>query len=241
MPELERWVQHRLAELDAELKAAVEAYEFNRYVTALATFANNDLSAFFFDIRKDSLYCDGLADPTRLAYRTVLDQVFHALVRWFAPILVFTTEEVWKTRFGAAESIHLEQWPVIPASWRDDALAAKWSRLRDIRQAVTNAIEPLRREKVIGSSLDAKVTLALGSLEDRTLVASVPFADILIVSELEVVSTRDAAMFVPEGLENVGVLVEPTDRHKCGRCWRKLPEVVTDGTLCDRCDGVVNG
>ncbi|MFW2831473.1 isoleucine--tRNA ligase [Sphingomonas sp. ID0503] len=242
LPELERWVQHRLAELDAELKAAVEAYEFNRYVTALSTFANNDLSAFFFDIRKDVLYCDGQASPVRQAYRTVLDQVFHALVRWFAPILVFTTEEVWKSRFdGVGGSIHLESWPVIPEGWRNDELAARWNRLRDIRFVVTNAIEPLRREKVIGSSLDAKVTLALGSTEDRALVASVPFADIAIVSELEVVSTREGSMHTVEGVEGVGVHVEPTARHKCGRCWRKLPEVVDDGALCDRCGDVVHG
>jgi isoleucyl-tRNA synthetase len=242
MPELERWVLHRLAEIDAELKAAVEAYEFNRYVTVLTTFANNDLSAFFFDIRKDSLYCDRRADPTRCAYRTVLDQVFHALLRWFAPILVFTAEEIWRSRFpGVGGSIHLERWPTIPAEWRDDALAARWARLRDIREVVTSAIEPLRRDKVIGSSLDAKVTLALGISEDRALVASVPFAEVLIVSELEVVPLRDGAMHTLPGIEHVGVHAEPTAHAKCGRCWRKLPEVVADGALCDRCDTVVNG
>src|SRR5436190_11622209 len=107
MPELERWVLHRLASLDAELKEAAEGFEFNRYARAIATFANDDLSAFFFDIRKDSLYCDAPTNPKRRAYRTVLDHVFQALVRWISPILCFTAEEVWATRYPEGGSVHL--------------------------------------------------------------------------------------------------------------------------------------
>ena len=126
MPELERWVLHRLAMLDAELKEAAEGFEFNRYARALQAFANDDLSAFFFDIRKDSLYCDAPANPKRRAYRTVLDTVFHALVRWMSPILCFTAEEVWGTRFPDGGSVHLLDWPEIDAGWRDDALGQRW-------------------------------------------------------------------------------------------------------------------
>ena len=124
MPELERYVLHLLAELDAELKSATAAFEFNRYARALTDFCNEDLSAFFFDIRKDVLYCDAPASATRRAYRTVLDTLFHALVRYAAPILCFTAEEVWQTRFPDADSVHLLEWPEIDAGLDDAASGA---------------------------------------------------------------------------------------------------------------------
>ena len=231
MPELERWVLHRLAELDAELRVASEGYEFNRYVRAIMAFANDDLSAFFFDIRKDCLYCDAPADPKRRAYRTVLDIVFHALVRWMSPVLCFTTEEVWLTRYPEAEAVHLLEWPEIDPAWRDEALGAKWARLRELRALVTEAVEPMRREKRIGSSLEAEIALALADAADRALVESVPFEEICIVSSVS----------VTPGSGQDGATVTPTGRHKCGRCWRHLPEVREDGDLCDRCNEVVNG
>ncbi|MGH6781937.1 MAG: isoleucine--tRNA ligase, partial [Sphingomonadaceae bacterium] len=158
MPELERYVLHLLAQLDAELKDAADAFEFNRYIRALTDFANEDLSAFFFDIRKDCLYCDAPSDPKRRTYRTVLDTLFDALVRYAAPILCFTAEEVWQSRFPTEDgSIHMEEWPEIDAGWRDDALGTKWQRVRAAREGVTEAIEPLRREKVIRSSLEAEI------------------------------------------------------------------------------------
>ena len=126
MPELERYMLALTAELDARLRKAVDDYDFNDYTRALADFCNNDLSAFFFDIRKDSLYCDAPGDPKRRAYRTVLDTLFHALVRWAAPVLVFTSEEVWGTRYPDAGSVHLLEWPLIDPQWReDDALAGE--------------------------------------------------------------------------------------------------------------------
>jgi isoleucyl-tRNA synthetase len=228
MPELERWVLHRLAEIDAELKEAALAFDFNRYTRLLMAFANDDLSAFFFDIRKDSLYCDAPSSPKRRAYRTVLDNVFHALVRWLSPVLCFTTEEVWQTRYPDDEgSVHLLEWPVIDPAWRDEALGSRWAMIRATRENVTESIEPLRREKVIGSSLEAKVLYpcveeALIDLDDETL------AEIYIVSEATAADVR---------------CVEVTKSHylKCGRCWRLLPEVREDGGLCARCEGVVNG
>jgi isoleucyl-tRNA synthetase len=227
MPELERWVLHRLAILDAELKEAAGGYEFNRYARALMAFANDDLSAFFFDIRKDRLYCDAPDAPKRRAYRTVLDTTFHALVRWLAPILCFTTEEVWQTRFPDAGSVHLLEWPDIDAGWRDEALASKWALIRATRERVTESIEPLRRDKVIGSSLEAKVAypdLELGLTQEPLS----DLAEIYIVSEV-----------VPG--EGEGIDVTRSDYLKCGRCWRLLPEVGEDGGLCARCEGVVNG
>jgi isoleucyl-tRNA synthetase len=228
MPELERWVLHRLAELDTELKSAAEGYEFNRYTRLITTFANDDLSAFFFDIRKDSLYCDAPTELKRRAYRTVLDQVFHALVRWVSPILCFTAEEVWASRYPGAGSVHLETWPEVEASWRDEALAEKWEVVRQSRERVTESIEPLRRDKVIRSSLEAKVSLpsAFGSLSE---LGAADLAETFIVSEVAVEPGRDA------------ISVTRSEYEKCGRCWRLLPEVVEDGALCARCEEVVNG
>ncbi|MBQ1498176.1 MAG: isoleucine--tRNA ligase [Sphingomonas sp.] len=216
MPELERYILAKLAELDAELRGAADAFEFNRYSRALTDFMNEDLSAFFFDIRKDCLYCDAEGSAKRRAYRTVLDVLFHALVRYAAPILAFTAEEVWQARFpGADESVHLLEWPVLP---RGAAVESDWNAIRALRQQVTEAIEPYRREKQVRSSLEAEVTVPdlPASAED--------LAELFIVSAVTKGET---------------VTVMPTQRHKCGRCWRHLPEVAQDGALCDRCAGVV--
>ena len=230
MPELERYMLHRLARLDVELKGVVDRVagsenwlEFSRYTRALFDFANSDLSAFFFDIRKDCLYCDAKADPKRRAYRTVLDTLFHALVRYAAPIIPFTAEEVWQSRDpNAEESVHFLEWPVVDADWTDEGLDAKWDELRNQRDQVNEAIEPLRREKVIRSSLEADVTMG-------QLVPSdgVNFAEIAIVARIEMG-------------KGDGIAVTPSDWHKCGRCWRLLPEVKEDGTLCQRCDEVLS-
>ena len=147
MPELERYVLALLAELDATLRQAVDDFDFNTYTRALIDFCNEDLSAFFFDIRKDSLYCDAPSDPKRRAYRTVLDTLFHALVRYAAPVLVFTAEEVWGTRYPEGGSVHLLEWPRA-AGVATMPTAARWSELRALREQVTEAIEPLRRDKV---------------------------------------------------------------------------------------------
>jgi isoleucyl-tRNA synthetase len=227
MPELERWVLHRLAELHGELREAVEGFEFNRYVRLLTAFAQDDLSAFFFDIRKDSLYCDSPSEPKRRAYRTVLDTVFHALVRWLAPVLCFTTEEVWLTRYPGEGSVHLLEWPEIDSVWRDDALGCQWGLIRASRERVTETIEPLRREKAIGSSLEAKILYPAMEL-DFTNEDLDALAEIYIVSEV-----------VPG--ETDSIEATRTERLKCGRCWRHLPEVEEEGALCARCEGVVNG
>jgi isoleucyl-tRNA synthetase len=231
MPELERYMLTLLAELEASLRRAVESFDFTSYTRLIADFANNDLSAFYFDIRKDCLYCDAPSDPKRRAYRTVLDTLFHALVRWCAPVLVFTAEEVWGTRFPDGGSVHLLEWPELPLTrhpsesqgpgggldsslrWDD----GKWAKLRALRTQVTEAIEPLRRDKVIGSSLEAEVTVP-------PLDGSVDLAELFIVSGVRPGETLNVAK---------------TDNHKCGRCWRHLPEVADDGDLCDRCAEVV--
>jgi isoleucyl-tRNA synthetase len=227
MPELERYVLHLLAKLDAELKSAADAFEFNRYARALTDFANADLSAFFFDIRKDVLYCDAPTSLTRRAYRTTLDILFHALVRYAAPILCFTAEEVWGSRFPDAASVHLAEWPEVDGLWMDEDLAANWEDLRRLRLAVSAEIEPKRKAKEIGSSLQAKV--AIGTPE-RPAATPSELAELFIVSDVQLETT-----------DTTTVAVTITDWHKCGRCWRHLPEVTEDGALCDRCDGAVHG
>lgn len=222
MPELERYILSELGRLDTELRAAAEAFEFNRYTRALADFANDDLSAFFFDIRKDSLYCDAADSPKRRAYRTVLDTLFHALVRYAAPVLAFTAEEVWQARYPSEDgSVHFLEWPELPALPGDLPLGTYWADLRRLRETVTEAIEPLRREKTIRSSLEAEVTLPDLPLPPEDL------------AELFITSTVHAG--------GDGIAITRSDHHKCGRCWRLLPEVAADGALCDRCETVVEG
>ena len=220
MPALERYILSELSRLDTELRQAAEAFEFNRYTRALADFANDDLSAFFFDIRKDSLYCDAADSPKRRAYRTVLDTLFHALVRYAAPVLAFTAEEVWQARFPSQDgSVHFLEWPELPAAPAVDD--AQWAELRRLRQAVTEAIEPYRREKTVRSSLEAEVTLSSLPLPPEDL------------AELFITSTVHAG--------GEGITIARSEHHKCGRCWRLLPEVEADGALCHRCETVVEG
>ena len=219
MPELERYVLTLLGQLDMDLREAADGYELNRYLRRLTDFANEDLSAFFFDIRKDSLYCDAPGDPKRRAYRTVLDTLFHALVRYAAPILCFTAEEVWQARFPSEDgSVHFLEWPELPALPGDQPLATDWADVRRLRTSVTEAIEPLRRAKTVRSSLEAEVTVPELPLSAEAL------AETFIVAKVDA------------GEE---VAVTRTDYHKCGRCWRHLPEVTVDGDLCARCEDVV--
>ncbi|MEL0286297.1 MAG: class I tRNA ligase family protein, partial [Paracoccaceae bacterium] len=155
MPELERFVLHRLSELDQVVRQGYAAYDFQGVFQAVFTFATVDLSAFYFDIRKDVLYCDGDTDE-RKAARTVLNLLFHRLTTWLAPVLVFTMEEVWLERFeGEDISVHLGDFPPTPGMWQDAALAEKWSTIRAARRVVTEALEIQRSEKVIGASLEA--------------------------------------------------------------------------------------
>ncbi len=221
MPELELYVLHKLGMLDVELRSAAEAYEFNRYARALSDFMNEDLSAFFFDIRKDCLYCDAESDPKRRAYRTVLDLLFHTLVRYAAPILAFTAEEVWQSRYPSEDgSVHFLEWPELPPLPGDDAISTQWADIRALREKVTEAIEPYRREKTIRSSLEAEVTVP------EMLRPAAELAEVFIVADVK--------------LKSGDVTVARTDHQKCGRCWRLLPEVEAEGALCHRCAQVVS-
>jgi isoleucyl-tRNA synthetase len=213
-PELERYMLHLTAALDQKLRNAVDDFDFNTYVRALTDFCNEDLSAFYFDIRKDSLYCDAPTSAKRRAYRTVLDTLFQALVRWLSPVLVFTTEEVWGTRYPETGSVHLLEWPVIPPV---DADEGRWNKLRALRAEVTERIEPLRRDKVIGSSLEAEVWLP--SDEDPQLLEE---------------------LFITSTVHRGDWKVVKTENRKCARCWRLRPDVDADSELDARCAELVN-
>ncbi|ALG89691.1 MULTISPECIES: isoleucine--tRNA ligase [Actibacterium] len=240
MPELERWVLHRLAELDERVRTGYGAYDFQGVFQALFTFATVELSAFYFDIRKDALYCDAADSLERRAARTVLDILFHRLTTWLAPVLVFTMEEVWLERFpGDDSSVHLVDIPDTPADWRDDALAAKWAGIRQARRVVTAALEVQRRDKVIGASLEAAPVVHVADADVLKALKSVDFADICITSD--VVLTGDPspneAFRMPE-VEGMGVVFEKADGEKCQRCWKILPDVGTHkhAGVCRRCD-----
>ena len=244
MPELERWVLHRLAELDRLVRHSVEAFDFHGMFTALHNFCAVDLSAFYFDIRKDRLYCDAPADPRRRALRTVLDRCFDCLVRWLAPVICFTAEEAWLARHGdaAGRSVHLELFPEVPAEWCDEALGKRWEVLRDLRRVVTGALEVERGAKRLGSSLQAAVELFVPEgLCD--LLRGVDLAELCIASAGTVrPGPVPGGAFALPDVADVGALVSQAPGNRCERCWRVLPEVGEmpgHADLCRRCAAVV--
>jgi len=243
MPELERWILHRLAEIDAGLRAAIEAYDFHTVFTTLHNFCATDLSAFYFDVRKDSLYCDPRGASRRRAVRTAMDHVFSCLTAWLAPILCFTAEEAWLARNpGDGESVHLRTFPAIPADWLDPGLGARWEAIRRLRRVVTGALEVERREKRIGASLQAHPTV----YADAATVAAmqgVDLAEIAITSGARLVEGPvPAGAFTMDDVPGVGVSSALAEGTKCARCWQVLPEVGSveaEPELCQRCAGAV--
>jgi isoleucyl-tRNA synthetase len=229
MPELERFVLHRLAELDGEMREAYEAFDYKRVVALLNAFMTSDLSAFYFDVRKDTLYCDPISSVARKSALTVIDHVFRCVVTWIAPILAFTSEESWLSRYPDAQSVHLETFPEVPASWRDDALAQRWALVRRVRRVVTGALEVERAQKRIGASLEAAPVVYISDEALREAVAGLDLAEICITSAIEIVDGE-----APEGafrLDDVkGVAVVPAlaGGRKCARSWKILPEVGSD-------------
>jgi len=243
MPELERWVLHRLAELDHVVRKGYRDYDFQGVFQTLFTFCTVDLSSIYFDIRKDALYCDPADSLRRRAARSTLDLLFHRLTTWLAPILVFTMEEVWLCRFpGEESSVHLQDMPETPADWRDEPLAAKWEALRRVRRVVTAALEVQRTAKEIGASLEAAPVVHVEDAAALAALKSVDFAEICITSGM--VLTGDPApteaFRLPE-VPGVGVVFELAEGEKCQRCWQILPDVGSHahpGT-CARCDAAL--
>ncbi|UWQ22664.1 isoleucine--tRNA ligase [Jannaschia sp. W003] len=241
MPELERLILHRLSELDDEVREGYRRFDFAGVWNAVFQFCTNDLSAFYFDVRKDALYCDGDTLRRRSAL-TVLDILHRRIAAWLAPILPFTMEEAWLERFGGEESsVHLEDFPEANPGWRDDALAGKWARVRAARRVVTGALEVARRDKVIGSSLEAAPVVHVDP-DTKALLDGVAFDDVCIVSDV-VLSDADAP---PEAFRSeeggVAVVFRHAEGGKCLRCWKVLPDVGRHGHdgVCGRCDAALS-
>ncbi len=247
MPELERWVLHRVAELDAQVRDGYARFDFQGVFQAVFTFATVDLSAFYFDIRKDALYCDGDTLRRRSAL-SVIDLLFHRVTTWLAPILVFTMEEVWLERFpGDDSSVHLVDIPDTPKAWLDEELAARWAHVRKVRKDVTEVLEAQRVEKVIGSSLEAHPTIYFADDEqsaddfwDAEATGDL-FEDILITSGVTLKNGQPEGAELPEGSRRL-TLFAKAEGSKCARCWKVLPDVGTHKHpgVCGRCDEAIS-
>ncbi|MEP3442914.1 MAG: isoleucine--tRNA ligase [Sulfitobacter sp.] len=241
MPELEQLILHKLAVLDGVVREGYARFDFQGVFRAIFDFATLDLSSFYFDIRKDALYCDG-DTPRRLAALTVLDHLYSRLTTWLAPILPFTMEEIWLERNGAETSVHLVDFPDTPAAWRDDALAARSETVRAVRRVVTGALEEQRTAKVIGSSLEAGPTVYLSPELAAVIANPETFADLCITSQITIVEgDAPEGAFTLADVAGVGVVFAKADGAKCARCWKVLPDVGshTHDGVCGRCDAAL--
>ncbi|NSZ19043.1 isoleucine--tRNA ligase [Agrobacterium vitis] len=229
LPELEKLMLHRLAELDQLVRDSYDAFEFKKITRALTDFANVELSAFYFDIRKDALYCDAPSSPRRRASLFVIRKLFDCMVLWLAPMLPFTTEEAWLSRKPDAVSVHLEQFPPIPAQWLNQVLDGKWAKIRKVRSVVTGALEVERKDKRIGSSLEAAPVVHIADADLLAALEGQDFAEICITSAISVVAGEGPSDAFR--LSDVGtVCVEPklAQGRKCARSWRITDDVGSD-------------
>ncbi|SMH40059.1 isoleucine--tRNA ligase [Mesorhizobium australicum] len=234
MPELERLMLHRLSELDEIVRKGYDAFDFKRIAKSLLDFAVVDLSAFYFDVRKDALYCDAPSSVRRKASVVVVRHLFDCMVKWLGPLLPFTTEEAWLDRNPGARSVHLEQFPDVPAGWRDEALAEKWRKVRLVRRVVTGALELKRAEKAIGSSLEAAPRVFIADPELAAAVADVDMAEVAITSGISVVAGEGPAdAFRLDEVKGVAVVFEAAPGTKCARSWRYTTDVGSDPEFPD--------
>lgn len=234
LPELEKLVLHRLSELDKVVRDGYDAFDFKKITRALIDFANVELSAFYFDIRKDTLYCDAPSSLKRRASLSVIAKLFDCLVTWLAPMLPFTTEEAWLSRYPDAESVHLVQFPDVPAEWKNEALEAKWDKIRKVRTVVTGALEVERREKRIGSSLEAAPVVHVADAELLAALEGQDFAEICITSAISVVAGEGPSDAFRLGeVQNVSVEQKLAEGQKCARSWRITTDVGSDPAFPD--------
>jgi len=227
--ELERLMLHRLVEMDEQIRAAYASYDYKKVVALLTPFMTSDLSAFYFDIRKDTLYCEPPSSVKRKASLAAIDNIFACVTTWLAPILVFTAEEAWLARDPDAVSVHVESFPDIPSHWRDEALAEKWEKVRDIRAVVTGALEIERAQKRIGSSLEAAPTVYIADGHLRAALDGVDFAEICIVSDISIEAGDGPAdaFRLPE-VKGVAVVPSRAAGVKCARSWKYFDPATAD-------------
>jgi isoleucyl-tRNA synthetase len=235
MPELEKLMLHQLGAIDAVVREAYRAFDYKTVVASLAAFMNTELSAFYFDIRKDTLYCDAPSSATRKAALTAIDIICNAILKWLAPILSFTAEEAWRMyRPDAEPSVHLTLFPDALSQYKNDALAEKWDTIRNIRRVVTGALEVERAAKNIGSSLEASPIVYIA---DRALIGTlfdIDLAEVCITSNSELrEGEAPAAAFTLNDVPGVAVVVEKAVGTKCARSWKILPTVGEDNEYPD--------
>ncbi|WP_423338702.1 isoleucine--tRNA ligase [Rhizobium sp. HT1-10] len=234
LPELEQLMLNRLSELDKVVRSGYDEFDFKRIVRSLSDFANVELSAFYFDIRKDALYCDAPSSQKRRAALYVIRKLFDCLVLWFAPMMPFTTEEAWLSRDPNAVSVHLEQFPTIPSEWANEPVAEKWKKVRTVRRAVTGALEIERKEKRIGASLEAAPVVHVGDSELLAALDGLDFAEICITSNISVVAGEGPAeAFRLEDGTKVAVEPKLAEGTKCARSWRITTDVGSDPAYPD--------
>jgi isoleucyl-tRNA synthetase len=235
MPELERLMLHRLVELDGQIREAYATYDYKRVVAALSQFMNTDLSAFYFDVRKDALYCEPISSVKRRATLTALEHILRATCLWLAPILPFTSDEVWLARYPSEDrSVHLELFPEIPKRWRDEQLAQKWERIKRVRRVVTGALEIERAGKRIGSSLEAAPDVYIEDERLASELLDIDLAEIAITSAARLIRGRapNGAFTLPD-VPGVGVVSKRAEGKKCARSWRILLDVGADPEFPD--------
>ena len=232
MPELEHYMLNRLHELDAVVREGYETFDFKKVFSTLFNFCTLDLSSFYLDIRKDTLYCDAPDSMTRRAALTVMDEMFNHLTAWLAPVMCFTMEESWLSRHPNADSVHLRQFPKIPDEWADKELARKWRRIRKVRRVVTGALEVERREKRIGSSLEAAPIVYIEDKDNNDLLKAFEgqdAAEIFITSNAELkLAKANGDAFRLDDVADIAVVPQKAVGQKCARSWKILPEVGTD-------------
>ena len=234
MSELERLMLHRLAELDDEIRTAYEEFDYKRVVARLTAFLNTDLSAFYFDIRKDTLYCEPPSSVRRQAALEAIEQIFRSVTLWLAPVLAFTCEEAWLSRYEQAVSVHLEIFPEISPSWRDETLAEKWEKIRRVRSVVTGALEIERAQKRIGSSLEAAPRVFIADAGLKAILESVDFAEVCITSDITIAAGEGPLdAFRLDDVSGVAVVPDRAQGRKCARSWKISPLVGSDPEFPD--------
>ena len=235
MPELERYILHRLAETHREVIAAYAAYDYKRVIAVMTTLMTGDLSAFYFDIRKDTLYCDPASSPTRLAALTVIDICFRAMTTWLAPILVFTCEEAWLARYPSeAGSVHTALFEPVEAFWTDPALASRFEAARRLRRVVNGALEIERAQKRLGSSLEAAPVVYIADARLLGEVDAIDFAELCITSAIDIrLGEGPADAFRLSDMAGIAVEVIRASGRKCARSWKYFDPASADPAYPD--------
>ncbi len=236
-PELEKYLLHRLWEVDQVVQKCISTFNFHLMFTTLLNFCTNDLSAFYFDIRKDTIYCDSKESIKRRSTRTLLNIIFNHLVRWFAPSISFTSEEAWKA-IGNKESIHLQDFLQCKKEYENNGLNEKWNLIKNIRKVATGAIEKIREEKTIRSSLEAHIDIFV-SEESYKKLEDVIFDEITITSSFSLyIIDQESNGFSIDDIPDVKVKVSKANGEKCQRCWKYEAKLVKD-EICERCNTVI--